>query len=303
MARTIEGAVLSLSPQIEARLKAQSRSFYWALKLLPSRLQQPLVLTYLAAREADDIIDDTRRSLADRLTQLKGMQEDLERAQPKNELLLAIRQSPGSHHMTQLLQTLLSGMEMDLTRVEAQSPLSKDECAIYIDKIAACVGVAWTELALEMSPELYVADPRPFALPFGRALQRVNILRDIRADHLRQRYYLGIGSEQLTQPDAWLRIRSQLLPFMKQAYLELESAARYIRCVDPGQKQYAMALFSPAVLAGETLDLIRKKDPLKETIKISRNEVYLWLMKAFRLDKELIAFEARIGERIRLWPN
>jgi hypothetical protein len=64
-----------------------------------------------------------------------------------------------------------------------------------------------------------------------------------------------------------------------------------------------MALFSPAVLAGETLDLIRKKDPLKETIKISRNEVYLWLMKAFRLDKELIAFEARIGERIRLWPN
>lgn len=205
-------------------LRSVSRSFYLTLRVLPSRLRQPIGLAYLLARTSDTLADtallpaDRRREA---LAQLRGRilghhagplgyQAFLphQGSGPERETLVRIEeslallemQSPADRDaIRDLLEIIISGQELDLQRFEGAGPgrviaLATDsELDDYTWRVAGCVGQFWTRLCRrQLFPDALLDDRvlESEGIRFGKGLQLINILRDLAADLHQGRCYL-----------------------------------------------------------------------------------------------------------------
>jgi farnesyl-diphosphate farnesyltransferase len=172
-------------------------------------------LAYLLARLGDTLTDAGRWSTADRLKWLAALESAVLSKKPEvwrfdgsvgsvlaseaelvlsapNLLELYSRLDSRSHlHTDELLKTLFSAMRWDLNTFQTSSSSSgvwgcRDEPMFdwYCSSIAGCVGRFWVQVfSLDSSLEI-------LAVEYGKALQRINILRDVREDWMRGRSYL-----------------------------------------------------------------------------------------------------------------
>jgi farnesyl-diphosphate farnesyltransferase len=303
-------------------LKSVSRSFYLSIRLLPRAIRVPVGVAYLLARTSDTIADtetipiETRlRRLEEFATLMRGesqpgavtsIQRDIRPSHPGERALIAALPeilnayadlTPWEWNETRdLMGNIIRGQSNDLqtfsdpARVIALPSAAQLEDYIYL--VAGCVGEWWTRVCFHHLPH-YSAVPEAeltdVAGSFGKALQLVNILRDMPADLAAGRCYLpadelaeiGVSPEalrdepELAQPvyDHWLA-RARAL---------LEQAKFYIASVRV--RRVKLACYLPWRLAGQTLDLLESGSPLKtrEKRKVPRSAVRSALWEGFRV--------------------
>ena len=127
----------------------------------------------------------------------------------------------------------------------------------------------------------------PLAASFGKALQLVNILRDMPADLATGRCYLpadelqSAGAEPRTLLDNPAAAQPVFDAWMAKARGFLDEGREYIRAVRPWRIRFACYL--PWRLAVKTLDLMAATPPLvsAENVKVSRTMVYGTMLRAF----------------------
>jgi phytoene synthase len=178
--------------ELERTLRAGSKSFHLASRLLPVRVRRPTLVLYAFCRGADDGVDDARDAgtaraavdaLRDRIERVyadRALDDPLERAFQAVVRKFAIpRRAP---------DLLAEGMEWD---VLARRYETLDDLVAYAERVAGTVGIMMTHV-MERQDEEVLARARDL----GIAMQLTNVARDVGEDALRGRLYL---------PHEWLR--------------------------------------------------------------------------------------------------
>ena len=294
-------------------LRSVSRTFYLSIRILPSALREAMGVAYLLARTSDTIADSEGAPVTTRLRRLEdfgkmlqsgatpqsisNIQRDIKPAHPGERALIeALPRVLGCFgafkpwdwkETLELLTNIIRGQSNDLRAFPDPAKISAlpnaDGLEDYTYLVAGCVGEWWTRVSFHHFPRYSrreEQDLMPLASAFGKALQLVNILRDMPADLRAGRCYLPADELQLagTDPATLLDNPAAAQPvfdaWMAKARSYLGEGRDYIQASRPWRIRFAC--YMPWRLAEKTLDLMAATPPLgsPEKVKVSRALVY-----------------------------
>lgn len=307
-----------ISTEADQLLENTSRSFFLTLKVLPRSIRKQVGLLYLLARVADTIADSKTGRVEDLLEALESWdkatsQDDVAmsdlsaladlQSDPAEETLLRSVDVPLSAlstisendriHIRRCLGIIIGGQTLDLKRFgpandsqSISSLNSDDELDDYAYRVAGCVGEFWTSMTLA---HLVSADgptsEQMFELGvrFGKALQMINILRDIPEDLRFGRCYIpktrldaaGLNPENLTDADHYEKFRMIHHELLDITQGHLNAATRYILMLPSNQRRLRIACMLPVIIGQKTVDMLRANNVLdnKTRIKVPRKEI------------------------------
>lgn len=294
-------------------LRSVSRTFYLSIRILPGALRRPVGTAYLLARTSDTIADSEEAPVAVRLRRLddfnkmllsganaqtiSNIQRDIQPVHTGERALIAAMPQVLEHfgafdpwewkETLDLLSNIITAQSNDLKtfadpeKITALPDAHSLEDYAYL--VAGCVGEWWTRICFHHCPRYSAQaeqDLMPFASAFGKALQLVNILRDIPADLHAGRCYLPADALGLAGADPAMLLDNPAAAqpvfddWMEKARGYLAEGREYIRAVRPWRVRFAC--YVPWRLAVKTLDLMAANSPLtSETkVKVSRTTVY-----------------------------
>jgi phytoene synthase len=179
---------------MNARLKnthftnARVTNFYYAFVFLPKEKRVAIEAVYAFARRGDDVADsglppaEAAAALA-RYRQALDACYAQDRSQLDSPELQALAEAINRFKIPrQPFEDLILGLEMDLTGTHYET---FEELSLYCYRVASTIGLICIEIFEYQNPRT-----RDYAVNLGKALQMVNILRDIQADAQRGRIYL-----------------------------------------------------------------------------------------------------------------
>jgi phytoene/squalene synthetase len=178
--------------------RAYSTSFNLGIYFLHKRLRNPIYSIYGFVRFADEIVDSFEGY--DKRYLLENFRSDTFEAIEKrisiNPILNSFQQAVHFYNIdVALIDTFLKSMEMDLEKQE----YSKEKYEQYILGSAEVVGLMCLHVFTEGNKNIY-KELEPFAMKLGAAFQKVNFLRDIKADYqtLQRSYFPNVDINQFT---------------------------------------------------------------------------------------------------------
>ena len=298
-------------------LEGTSRSFYLTLNRLPKSVKGQIGLLYLLARISDTIAD----SPIGGKDYLLGLLRDYnERAQgrsgtiPDFTELSEVQENPseaelldGAHGPIGLLDNaseidkklirrcldiIVGGQELDLQRFSENEDgaiaclENYSEMDDYAYRVAGSVGEFWTEICLNHAFD--VDDKKRHemmdsAVRFGKALQLINILRDIPEDLSIGRCYIpgedlreiGLSPIDLLDKGNMDSFRPLMNLYIERAEDHLLEAVKYIQMIPHGQYRLRGACMIPVVIGQRTLKLLKTENVLdgEMRIKVPRKEI------------------------------
>ncbi len=206
-----------------------STSFSSAIRLLHKDLRQPVYQIYGFVRFADEIVDtfhtyDKETLLAEFKTETWNA---IERGISLNPILHSFQAVVNKYNIGHdLIEAFFHSMEMDLNKKTYDARGYQD----YIYGSAEVVGLMCLCVFCEGDPTRYQA-LKPYAQALGAAFQKVNFLRDMKADAegLKRVYFPGVDFGNFTA-EAKARIEADIAQDFRVAYegiLRLPMKARF----------------------------------------------------------------------------
>jgi farnesyl-diphosphate farnesyltransferase len=314
--------------RIDELLEAVSRSFYFSLRVLPKAVRAQLSIAYLLGRAADTIADTEAVPVARRLDLLAGLRDAVGGGQRAKSLasevrgeLLAGAGAPAERRLlgdldlcldalagwgpedrartAGVLVELCAGMERDLRRFPPMTDgrpralSSLEELDQHLFSAAGCVGEYWTRtVAAHIAAAQGLAAPALLArgVRLGKALQMINVLRDLPEDLAAGRCYVplpllerhGLRPEELALA-APGRVRPLLDELLRIALSHLDAAFPYVLATPASAPRLRLACVWPLWIGLGTLRRAGEVTaPLAEgwSLKIPRRALYALLAEA-----------------------
>ena len=316
-----------VNAKIDSLLEATSRSFYPTLKYLPKKIRGQIGLLYLLARVADTIAD-SKEGETEELKRLLNLYNDVAQGRAETlpdfseiasiqdneseaELLRNVSDvieglqeysQADRERMLECLETIVGGQIMDLDRFgvakeggEISALVNNEEMDDYTYRVAGCVGVFWTKMSLAhlMSLGRY-KEEELFAkgIRFGKALQMINILRDIPEDLRFGRCYIpseALARHDLTPEDLLKKGNIDNFRPLYDEYLDitndhLDAAVEYIKMLPETQFRLKASCMLPVLIGQRTVTLLREGNILDsdDRIKVTRDEIKSYAKKLLR---------------------
>ena len=170
-----------------------STSFSLGIRFLDAAIQQPIYNIYGFVRFADEIVDSFHGF--DNKTLLQEFKNDthkaIERKISLNPVLNSFQETVNAYNIPlSLVDTFLKSMEMDIH----QQTYSYEKYKEYILGSAEVVGLMCLMVFVNGNKEKYNR-LKPSAMKLGSAFQKINFLRDLKADYneLGRVYFPGIN--------------------------------------------------------------------------------------------------------------
>ncbi len=185
----------------EITTKLYSTSFSLGIKALDRELHKPIYAIYGFVRLADEIVDTFHDF--DKQTLLSKFKDDTHEAIKNrislNPILNSFQDVVNSFNIDiDLVDTFLHSMEMDL------NPTSYDTSKYeeYILGSAQVVGLMCLKVFLNGN-EIQYNELKPHAMSLGSAFQKINFLRDIKADYndLGRTYFPDVNMNTFSRDD------------------------------------------------------------------------------------------------------
>lgn len=316
-----------INAKIDALLEATSRSFYPTLKYLPKKIRGQIGLLYLLARVADTIADSKHgdtETLVKLLSEYNDVAQgsstklpnfsqlaDIQDNENEAELLRNVQDvvdglgeysDDDKTRILECLDVIVGGQLLDLERFGTAkeggkiSALSSDEeLDDYTYRVAGCVGVFWSKMSLAHLMSLSPEKEKEFmdkGIRFGKALQMINILRDIPEDLRFGRCYIpekSLSKYNLSPDDLMDSKNIESFRPLYDSYLELtnqhlDAAVEYIRMLPEKQFRLKASSMLPVLIGQRTVTLLRSGNILnsEERIKVTRDEIKSYARKLLR---------------------
>jgi 15-cis-phytoene synthase len=176
-----------------------STSFSSAIRLLHLDLRQPIYNIYGLVRFADEIVDTFHEH--DKATLIKDFRkqtfEAIDRGISLNPILHSFQLTVNQYNIDHdLIHAFFNSMEMDLE----QTRYNHETYNEYIYGSAEVVGLMCLYVFLEGNKAQY-EKLKPSARSLGAAFQKVNFLRDVKADYnqLDRTYFPGLDFSSFTE--------------------------------------------------------------------------------------------------------
>ena len=206
-----------------------STSFSSAIKLLHQDLRTPIYNIYGFVRFADEIVDTFHEFDKENLLQefKKETYLSIKRGVSLNPILNSFQSTVNKYNInTALIDAFFYSMEMDLNKIKYDAP-GYDK---YIYGSAEVVGLMCLYVFCEGNKGMY-DHLKPAAQALGAAFQKVNFLRDVKADYeqLNRTYFPGVDFKNFTL-DMKKQIENDIAVDFHNAYqgvLQLPLKARF----------------------------------------------------------------------------
>ena len=206
-----------------------STSFSSAIRLLHQDLRQPIYNIYGLVRFADEIVDTFHDY--DKAALIKDFRkqtfEAIERGISINPILHSFQLTVNQYAIDpELIHAFFNSMEMDLERTQYNHKLYNQ----YIYGSAEVVGLMCLYVFVEGDKKMFES-LRPSARALGAAFQKVNFLRDVKADYnqLDRTYFPGLDFSNFTERQK-LEIEEDIQKDFNDAYagiMQLPVKARF----------------------------------------------------------------------------
>ena len=316
-----------INDKIDNLLESTSRSFYPTLKYLPKKVRGQIGLLYLLARVADTIADskhgdtdellrllrsynDVAQGKSDKLPDFSSLAE-IQDNPHEAELLrnvgdviegLEVYPKEDRERMLECLDIIVSGQILDLERFGPAkeggniSALNDNlELDDYTFRVAGCVGVFWTKMSLAHIISIPPEEEKEFfekGVRFGKALQMINILRDIPEDLRFGRCYIprqeldkhGMKPDDLLTPNNIGKFRPLYDEYLDLTNEHLDAAIEYIKMLPETQFRLKASCMLPVLIGQRTVTLLRDGNILDsaDRIKVTRDEIKSYARKLLR---------------------
>ncbi len=172
-----------------------STSFSLGIRCLHKSLRQPICAIYGFVRFADEIVDSfhefDKKMLLDRFKNDTYLA--IEEGISLNPILNSFQEAANTYGIErELIDQFLFSMEMDLAKVE----YDQDKYEEYILGSAEVVGLMCLRVFCKGNNSQY-EHLKPYAQKLGSAFQKINFLRDLKADYIElgRNYFPGISLE------------------------------------------------------------------------------------------------------------
>ena len=308
-------------------LKSTSRSFYPTLKYLPKKVRGQIGLLYLLARVADTIADskhgdteellrllhqynDVAQGKSTKLpdfSSLAGIQDNLSEAEllrNVDDVIEGLKEYSEDDRvrMLECLDIIVGGQILDLERFgpaneggNISALKDNSELDDYTFRVAGCVGVFWTKMSLAHIISIPPEQEEDFfekGVRFGKALQMINILRDIPEDLRFGRCYIpsqklneyGMEPSDLLEPDNIEKFRPLYDEYLDLTNDHLDAAIEYIKMLPETQFRLKASCMLPVLIGQRTVTLLRDGNILDsaDRIKVTRDEIKSYARKLLR---------------------
>ena len=316
-----------INAKIDKLLETTSRSFYPTLKYLPKKIRGQIGLLYLLARLADTIADSKHGEtdvLLDLLKKYNDVAQGRSRKLPDFNDLAEIQTNPHEaellmnaedvieglseyeegdrQRILECLEIIVGGQVLDLQRFgpakeggNISSLKTNEELDDYAYRVAGCVGTFWSKMSLAHLMTLSPEKEKVFlekGIQFGKALQMINILRDIPEDLRFGRCYIpsealaehGLEPEDILGDSNLEVFRPLYDSYLDLTNVHLEAATDYIRMLPDKQFRLKASCMLPVLIGQRTVTLLRTGNILdsNERIKVTRDEIKSYARKLLR---------------------
>lgn len=222
--------------------RAYSTSFSLGIRCLAREFRNPVYAIYGFVRFADEIVDTFHDS--DKATLLKRFSEDTWRAIDErislNPILHSFQQVVHTYAIErELIEQFLASMEMDLHKKQ----YDQSGYETYILGSAEVVGLMCLRVFCKGHEAEYLS-LKPAAMKLGAAFQKINFLRDLRADYagLGRTYFPGLTVEQFDETTKG-RIEADIAADFQQGFEGIKRLPRGARLGVYIAYRYYLALF------------------------------------------------------------
>lgn len=208
--------------------KKYSTSFSLGIQFLQKRMQPPVYAIYGFVRLADEIVDSFHGY--DKVSLLSSFCTEtyaaIENRISLNPVLNSFQQVVHQYEIPgELIKSFLHSMQMDL----AKKLYNEDEYREYIYGSAEAVGLMCLCVFTEGNKKQY-EELKPYAMKLGAAFQKVNFLRDVKADNmdLGRTYFPDVDMNNFSLADK-LKIEKDIASDFQEALkgiLRLPSSSR-----------------------------------------------------------------------------
>ena len=322
-----EPVAVLINAKIDKLLEMTSRSFYPTLKYLPKKIRGQIGLLYLLARLADTIADSKHGEtdvLLDLLNKYNDVAQGRSRKLPDFNDLAEIQTNPHEaellmnaedvieglseyeegdrQRILECLEIIVGGQVLDLQRFgpakeggNISSLKTNEELDDYAYRVAGCVGTFWSKMSLAHLMTLPPEKEKVFlekGIQFGKALQMINILRDIPEDLRFGRCYIpsealaehGLEPEDILGDSNLEVFRPLYDSYLDLTNIHLEAATDYIRMLPDKQFRLKASCMLPVLIGQRTVTLLRTGNILdsNERIKVTRDEIKSYARKLLR---------------------
>lgn len=177
-----------------------STSFSSAIRLLHKDLHQPIYNIYGFVRLADEIVDTFHEFPKAELLEhfKKDTYAAIKSSISLNPILQSFQVVVNKYHIDhKLIDAFFASMETDLSK----NAYNEQEYQQYIFGSAEAVGLMCLHVFCDGNKSQYEI-LKPYAQALGAAFQKVNFLRDIKADanHLKRIYFPGVDFMNFSSP-------------------------------------------------------------------------------------------------------
>ena len=241
--------------------ESYSTSFSLATKMLDSSIRQDIYNIYGFVRFADEIVDSFHNYDKKELLDLfeKDLKKSIVDKISLNPILNSFQKTVHNYQIDyELVDSFLNSMKLDLDK---KKYLTKKEFDQYVYGSADVVGLMCLKVFVKGNKNQY-DDLRPYAMSLGSAFQKVNFMRDLKADHdgLNRSYFPNLNIDEFDETSKKIILDEIDKDFRHalKGIFKLPSSARF--GVYTAYKYYL-----------KLLNKLRKTHPLK--IKTSRIRV------------------------------
>ena len=181
--------------------ESYSTSFTLATKMLDSSIRQDIYNIYGFVRFADEIVDSFHNYDKKELLNLfeKDLKKSIEDKISLNPILNSFQKTIHNYQIDYgLVDSFLNSMKLDLDK---KKYLTKKEFNQYVYGSADVVGLMCLKVFVKGNKNHY-NDLKPYAMSLGSAFQKVNFLRDLKADHdgLNRSYFPNLNIDEFDEP-------------------------------------------------------------------------------------------------------
>ena len=282
-------------------LPAVSRSFAVVIRWLPRGLDDAVMVSYLLCRIADTL-EDSVRNVEEKRRQLARFAGSLDEGRPEipldafpatylglmtntDAVLASYRALPG--HARNIIRARVQEMCIGMSKWCDKEIVTLRDQNEYCYYVAGLVGLMLTDLFHSYGhvSDRDKAQLTPLAVDFGLALQKVNILRDLREDLTEDRCYWptevmakhGLSAATILKPENVTAALAVMDDMVDEHWGYLETALRYLMLLPMSALRLRIFCAIPLFMAVATLGacwknpaVFRSERPVKITSRQTR---------------------------------
>ena len=262
----------------ELTTKSYSTSFSFGIKMLSKKFHIPIYSIYGFVRFADEIVDGFHGYNKSKILNQfeKNCFDSIEEGVSMNPILNSFQNVVNKYEIDHvLIHQFIHSMKMDL---ELNKIYDQKEYEKYILGSAEVVGLMCLKVFVEGDENLY-KKLYPYAKSLGSAFQKINFLRDIRADYkdLGRTYFPNIDLNNFTISQK-KEIESDIKKDFDKGYLG-------IKMLPEGSKLGVFVAYLYYLNLFKKIKSLNYKVILEKRIRISNLKKIILMIQAFLLNK------------------